>query len=429
MPTKDAHTIADLLSFLDQTPTAWHAVNNCVNTLVKHDFIELKEEDAWKIQPGGRYFVTRNGSSICAFIAPKHKLQSVRVAVAHTDSPSFKLKPNTEFYKENMLMLGVDIYGAPLLNSWLNRDLGIAGRVIFYNHEGKIQEELVRLDTVPVVIPQLAIHLDRNVNENGLVLNKQEHLAALVSVKEKPSNNSTFLERMLSNTLPLKQLISTELFLFPLESARLFGEDQELIASYRIDNLASVHAILQGLIHSHRPADSHLKMIAFWDNEEVGSHTAQGAGSPFLMHLIERISLAMECSREEFFRLLTRSLCASVDLSHATHPNYSDKHEPRHAVLLNKGIVIKTNAQQRYATDARSSAAIIDLCHQQEIPFQHHVPRGDISCGSTVGPVHANLTGMPTVDIGCPQLSMHAAREIMGAVDHLAMCRLIAAFL
>lgn len=429
MPNKDAHTIADLLSFLDQSPTAWHATQNCVSTLIKHDFIRLEEGDSWDILPGGRYFVTRNDSSICAFIAPKNKLEAVRVAAAHTDSPSFRLKPNNEFYKENMLMLGVEVYGAPMLNSWLNRDLGIAGRVIFKNHDGEIKEELVRLDTMPVVIPQLAIHLDRTVNENGIILNKQEHLAALASVGEKLNNQPTFIERLLADVLPLKQLISHELFLFPLESARLFGEKQHLIASYRIDNIASVHAALQGLLNAHKPSDSHLKMIAFWDNEEVGSHTAQGAGSPFLMHVIERIALSMDYCREDFFRILTRSLCASIDLSHATHPNYSDKHEPRHVVLMNKGIVIKANAQQRYATDARSSAVIIDLCHQHEIPFQHHVPRGDLSCGSTVGPVHATITGMPTVDIGCPQLSMHAAREIMGTADHLAMCRLITAFL
>lgn len=429
MANKETQHISQLMTFLDASPTAWHAVSNCTKELLENDFVELKEENAWSIVPGGQYLVTRNGSSLCAFIVPKKAPIALRVAASHTDSPTLKLKPHAEFYKDNMLMLGLEIYGGPLLSSWLNRDLGIAGRVIFKDKKGCIREELVRLDTSPVIIPQLAIHLDRNVNDNGLVLNKQEHLAALVSTHDKTKEKSTFLERSLKRILPLQEIYSTELFVFPLESARLFGEDQQLISSYRLDNLASVHASIKGLLSSIKPSDHLIKMITFWDNEEIGSHTAQGAGSPFLINIIERLTLALKLSREAYLRLLTRSLCASIDVSHAMHPNYSDKHEPRHVTLLNKGITIKTNAQQRYASDARSIAAIVELCHEHHIPFQHYVSRGDIPCGSTIGPIHANLTGMPTIDIGCPQLSMHSTREIMGISDQMSMCRLLTAFL
>ena len=428
MSKDDKKCIADLLKFLDISPTAWHAVSNCASELRERGFLELNEKDAWVIHPGNAYFVTRNGSSLCAFVIPKKKPQSVRLVASHTDSPSFKLKPNAEFYKENMLMLGLEIYGAPMINSWLNRDLGIAGRVVFRNKKGKVEEAIVRIDDMPIVIPQLAIHLDRTVNESGVVLNKQEHLAALAAVGEKTSDGSTFLERTIKRVISFDKLLSTELYVFPLEPARHFGEHQELIASYRIDNLASAHASLHGILKAK--ADDHtIKIAAFWDNEEIGSNTAQGAGSPFIPNMIERISLSLKLSREDYLRLIPNSLCASVDLSHAVHPNYSDKHEPRHPVLLNMGIVIKTNAQHRYATDALSSATIVNLCHDHEIKFQHHISRGDMSCGSTVGPIHANLTGMPTVDIGCPQLSMHSAREIMGSSDHLSMCRLLQAFL
>lgn len=424
----DKKTIEQLLQFLDSSPTAWHAVENCAKKLKEHGFSELKEGDAWHIKPGGHHFVVRNGSSICAFINSKKAPANLQVIAAHTDSPGFKVKPNADFIKENMLMLGLEIYGAPLLTSWLNRDLGIAGRILYSDKKGKIHEELVRLDDHPVTIPQLAIHLDRNVNENGLILNKQDHLAALASVGIDKKSKTSFLESLLKKTVSFHELLSFDLLLFPLEPARLFGEKKQLIASYRIDNLASVHSCMQGILEA-KPSEHSIKMAAFWDHEEIGSHTAQGAGSPFLPHIVERITLAQNLMREDYFRLLSGSLCVSVDLSHALHPNYKDKHEPQHTILLNKGIVIKSNAQHRYATDARSAASIIELCHQYKIPFQKYVVRGDIPSGSTIGPIHANLTGMPTVDIGCPQLSMHSCREIMGTEDHLHMCHLLARFL
>lgn len=428
---KDKKTIEHLLGFLDASPTAWHAVANCVQELMEEGFSELKEGEQWQLKPKGRHFVIRNGSSICAFVLPKRLPKSLQIVASHTDSPGFKLKPNAEFSKENMLMLGLEIYGAPLLTSWLNRDLGIAGRVVFLDKHGKTRETRVQLENIPVVIPQLAIHLDRNVNENGLILNKQEHLAALVSTKEHGKKEKhSFLERALKHSVKdFNELLSYDLFLYPLDKARLLGEEQDLIAGYRIDSLASVHAALKGFLHALEPAEDKIKVIVFWDNEEIGSHTAQGANSPFLPQIIERITLALNLSREDYFRILSQSLCASVDLGHALHPNYSDKHDPRHVALLNKGIAVKTNAQQRYATDAHSAAAIMAICKKHKIPVQKYVTRGDIPCGTTVGPLHANLTGIPTADIGCTQLSMHSCRELMGAHDQLSLLNLIKFFL
>lgn len=428
MNTKDKEKIDSLLNFFDQSPTAWHVVENCTKELLDHGFQELKEDEPWKIKSGGRYFVTRNGSSICAFVIPKASPKAIHLAASHTDSPAFKLKPNAEFINENMRMLGVEIYGGPILASWLNRDLGIAGRIIYSDLKGKTHEKIVTISDHPVVLPQLAIHLDRNVNDKGLILHKQDHLAALAGLENKKEKTS-FLERVLKKQFPIKEILAYDLFLYPLEQARLLGEHQELVASYRIDNLVSVHASLKSLLESKQPSRDLIKMIVLWDNEEIGSNTAQGASSPFIAHTIERITLALNLSRDDYFQVISRSLCVSVDLGHALHPNYKDRHEPHHVALLNKGIIIKANAQNRYASDARSTAVIVSLCHKHKIPFQKYVSRGDIPCGTTVGPIHSHVTGMPTIDIGISQLSMHACREIMAAKDHLALCDLLKAFL
>lgn len=424
---KISKEIVPFLNFLDNSPTAWHAVANCAGNLIGQGFKELKEQDSWHLKPGGQYFVTRNGSSICAFVVPTGNPAVARVIASHTDSPALKLKPNAEFYKENMIMLGLEAYGSPILGSWLNRDLGIGGRVVFVNKKGQVEEKLVRFEEFPVVIPQLAIHLDREVNEKGVVLNKQEHLAALAGVKI--PGKTTFLERMLKKNVAMKELLSVDLFLYPLEKARLIGEGGKLISSYRIDSLDSVFAALKALADSKKPHETLLKMIVLWDNEEIGSNTAQGAASPFLPTVIERIMLALKLSREEYLRLLSQSQCASVDLAHALHPNYPEKHEPRHLALLNHGIVIKSNAQHRYASDARSSAQVVDICRKNDIPYQLYVSRGDIPCGTTVGPINAHSTGMSTFDVGCAQLSMHSCREVMGVQDHLSMVRLLKHFL
>lgn len=416
--------INNLLSFFDASPTAWHVVKNSIKDLLTNGFQELKEDSPWKIKFGGKYFVIRNGSSICAFVVPKTMPKSILLAASHTDSPSFKLKPNSEFVKENMQMLGVEIYGAPILASWFNRDLGIAGRVIYRDLKGNMHEEIVSIDDHAVVIPQLAIHLDRNVNENGLVVHKQDHLAALAGIENKKEKRS-FLERVLK--LPIKEILAYDLFLFPLEKARLLGENGDFVASYRIDNLTSVHASLYGLLASGQPDQDKIKMIVFWDNEEIGSNTAQGAGSPFLAQTLERIALTLNGTQEDYFQWISRSLCVSVDLGHALHPNYKDRHEPQHLALLNHGVIIKANAQNRYASEARTTAMIVSLCQKYKIPFQKYVSRGDIPCGSTVGPIHSNNTGMPTIDIGIPQLSMHACRELISAKDYVSLCELLAA--
>jgi len=420
---KTHEIISDLLTFLDGSPTAWHAIDQIKKKLLQEGFTELQESETWKISLGKKYFITRNDSSICAFRVPSKTPESSKIIGSHTDSPSLKLKPNAEFCAANMTMLGTEVYGAPLLSSWLNRDLGIAGRVFHLDKNGEKVHSLVSIDDSPVIIPQLAVHLDRGVNETGLILNKQTHLAALAGVDVKEE----FLTTLLEKKTGAKQILSHDLFLFPIERASLIGFQQQLFASYRIDSLNSVHAALNALTTA--PKSNELQLVVFWDNEEVGSATAQGASSPFLLQILERITLALNISREQFLRFLSQSFCVSVDLAHGFHPSHPEKFEPLHQTLLNHGIVIKSNAQQRYASNADSVSTIIALCHEHKIPFQHFTSRNDMPCGSTLGPLQASSTGITTVDIGCPQLSMHSSREIAGCADHLHMCRLLEAFL
>lgn len=425
---KNSAIIQNLILFLDTSPTAWHAVAAACNQLQEAGFLELSEQTSWDIQPQQRYVVTRNGSSLCAFITPKHFPKRVRLLASHTDSPGFKLKPQPEIRKHHAILLGVEVYGAPLLSSWFNRDLGIAGRILYTQRHGQIKESLVRLDHYPVTIPQLAIHLDREVNEKGLQLNKQDHLNALAGL-ESSFKDSSFLESLLREEIDFEQIIAHDLFLFPLEQARLLGYQNSFLAAYRIDSLASVHAALTALLDHSDPLEEEIKMIIFWDNEEVGSQTAQGAQSPFFNQILERIVDGFGGTREDYFCLINRSTCLSIDLAHALHPNYAEKHDPQHQPILGQGVVLKSNAQQRYATSARSSLPIKMMAALKQIPLQMFVSRNDIPCGTTIGPLQAGLTGIQTADIGCGQLSMHACRELMACQDHIDMCHLLGSLL
>lgn len=417
--------ISDFIDFLNHSPTAWHAVRAMTNKLAKEKFLILDERAHWNIQPGCRYSVTRNGSTLCAFTTPHKIPKRLRLFASHTDSPGFKLKPQYEIKRNKAILFGVEIYGAPLITSWLNRDLGIAGRILYYNQRGEIQERLVRLDKYGVTIPQLAIHLDREVNDKGPLLNKQEHLNVLAGLEEQTKQESTLLERWLSQEIDLHQLISHDLFLFPLEKAALLGNEHQLIAAYRIDSLASVHAALTAFLKNPSPLDDEIKMVIFWDHEEIGSQTSQGADSPFFTQVIERLMDAYRGTKEDYFCMLNRSICVSIDLAHGLHPNYPEKHDLQHQPILGQGVVLKNSAQQRYATQGVSSLPILHAAKLKQIPLQHFVSRNDIPSGSTIGPLHASRTGIPTVDIGSGQLSIHSCRELMACQDHISMCRLL----
>lgn len=410
------------LKFLSDSPTSFHAVREVKKALLAHSFVELDEKSTWKLKSGGRYFCYREGTLI-AFLLPEKKLEKALIFASHTDSPALKLKPNGEFQKEGMTLWASEIYGAPLLTSWLNRDLGIAGKVLFLHKKGQVEEALVDIRSSPAVIPQLAIHLDREVNEKGLLLNKQEHLNAVAAIASPKIKH--YLFHLLTKELPIKELLAHDLFLYPLEPPALVGAGQELIASYRLDSLASVWAILQALF-SRKPAPHELQMMALWDHEEIGSGTTTGAESPHFSHILERIALNLNLAREDYFKLLHSSLSISVDLGHAVHPSYPEKHDPHHKPVLGGGILIKTHAQKKYATDAGSAKRVISAAIKGKIPFLIASGRNDIPSGSTIGPIHSALTGIATVDIGISQLSMHSARELASASDVKALYELLA---
>lgn len=419
-----SHILTDFKAFLDASPTSWHAVKEMGNRLAIREFHPLDEKEKWHLELGKKYFVTRGGA-LCAFALPSMKPTQAIILASHTDSPALKLKPVPVYQKANMTQFGVEMYGSPLLTSWLNRDLALAGRVVITNSSGEPEERLVHLDDALVFIPQLAIHFDREINERGLYLNKQDHLSPIVGLSDDSKMPVDALEKLLRRHLSFHSLLSFELFLVPHESARFVGIENEMLASYRIDNLAGVHAALSAIGFLEKPAHQRLQLSFFWDNEEIGSRTKEGAASPFLNHLLERIAYSLKINSEEVLLLKNNAFCVSVDMAHALNPNYPKKYEPHHAPLLGKGIVIKYNADQKYASNALSAAIVIHACQLLNLPYQSYVCRSDLPCGSTVGPIVAQSTGINTVDIGCPQLSMHSIREIMASKDYLDMVKLL----
>lgn len=428
--------IEKLLAFFDHSPTPWHAALQLEEIFLGHGFLSLHPLDPWSLEFGKDYFVKEAGV-FCAFRIPKKKPQEVRIAAAHSDSPCLKVKPNGYFEKEGMQLLSLEVYGGVLLNSWLNRDLYLAGRIFVELENGAIQEQIVSFPDFPLVIPQLSIHLDKESQEKGLLLNKQEHTVAVLGLSFEGKEKTSSLEKILLKHTPFKRLISHDLFAVPLEKARLLGVNKELIASYRIDNLAGVFASTRALLSQAPPngpvpskpsQDDVLQMMIAWDHEEIGSNTRFGASSSLLQEILYRILAKLGCNEEERICIKKRSFCVSVDMAHAPHPGHEKKLDPHHAPLLGRGIVLKEQAAFKYATDGKSSVRILQLCHENQIPCQRFVPRGDMHCGSTVGPIIAHTTGIETVDIGCPQCSMHSIREVMAKEDFLSMQKLLSFF-
>lgn len=418
-----------LLEFIDASPTPFHAVAEAARRLEESGFTRLREEDAWKLAPGGRHYVTRNGSTLIAFVvgtgAPAE--HGFRLVGAHTDSPNLRLKPQPEHVREGYRQLGVEVYGGVLLHTWFDRDLSLAGRVLV---AGEAEPRLVNLRRPVARIPNIAIHLNREVNEKGFVVNKQTHLPPVVGLEppavdgQKPSRGW------------FKELLGAELGVDPaaIESFDLMFHDavpcvasgfvEELIHAPRLDNLGSAHAALEALRAAAATPTPATRGIALYDNEEVGSESAEGAASPFLAAVLERVALAFDnATREDLHRAMARSHFVSADMAHAVHPHHVDRHEPQHMPRLNAGPVVKINSNLRYATNAATQAYFERLCREADVPFQRFVNRTDLPCGTTIGPITAARLGIPTVDVGNPMLSMHSIREMAGSHDHPLMIK------
>ncbi len=413
---------ADLLSFLQASPTPFHAVAEAAVRLGAAGFRRLVEADPWAELPGGGYYVTTADTNLIAFVLPddRSRRQAFQIVGAHTDSPNLRLKPNAGYAAEGYAQVGVEVYGGALLNSWLDRDLGLAGRVLVRDGDGAIASRLVTIDRPLLRVPQLAIHLDREVNDKGLVLNRQDHLAPILGLGDTP--DLLILVGGAAGIDPA-HIVGSELMLFDLTAPALGGAANEFIFSARLDNLAMCHAAVTALARVKAPTA--ISVIALFDHEEVGSASAAGAGSAVLPRILERLA----GDRTTFLRACAASTCISADMAHAVHPNYPGRHEARHKPQLNGGPVIKTNAQQRYATTATTAAMFAALCRDEDVPVQHYVARTDLPCGSTIGPITSTLLGIATVDVGNPMLSMHSAREMAGSRDPALMTRVLARYL
>ena len=404
-----------LLAYLDSSPSPWHAVGSSCRLLDAAGFVELDERDPWADLPPAAYVV--RGGALIAWRRPSTaRPRSIRIIGAHTDSPCLRVKPNPDTSRAGWRQLGVEVYGGALLNSWLDRDLGLAGRVLTTGGDST----LVHVDAAIARVPQLAIHLDREVNEHGLVLDRQAHLTPVWATEL-----SVDFEKWLGAAASLDGIPAWwELCLYDVQPAGVLGADRSMLASGRLDNLVSCWAATTALAAAEPSAD--LAVIALFDHEEVGSASTTGASGPFLSTILER--LHGDGSRDDFHRLLAASSCISADNAHAVHPNYPERHDPEHAPIVNHGPAIKINMNQRYATSADTAQLFASACEQAGVPVQTFVSRNNMPCGSTIGPLTATRLGIATVDVGVPQLSMHSARELCGVRDPQWLADALAAY-
>jgi aspartyl aminopeptidase len=416
-----------LLDFIEASPTPFHCSRSLKNKLEAAGFVSLKERDFWTLEKGGKYMVFRQDSSVCAFILGTEAPQNsgIRLVGAHTDSPNLRLKPNASYVNCGYIQLGVEVYGGVLLSSWLDRDLSIAGRVLLRTPEGRQKPRLIRIDRPIARIPQLAIHLNRNVNEDGLKLNKQLHLPPVLGMSLKELN----LEEVLSLAgEPVSELVSYDLQLFDTQKPVLAGLNQEFIYAPRLDNQAMCYAGMEALISSASRKTKHTRVLVCFDHEEVGSVSSQGGNSTFVRDILERLVTSEANPQESYFRSVAKSFFISADMAHATHPNYPELHEPRHQPLINQGPVVKTSHNQRYASNGETVGIFLELCNIAKVPSQHLVSRTDLSCGSTIGPMTTAKLGIRGVDVGSPMLSMHSIREMAGTQDTDSMIKVFALF-
>lgn len=423
------HHAQDLLDFIDQSPSPWHAVATLEQRLAGHGYTRLEETAAWSLRPGGRHTVIRGGSSLIAFRLGKGSPaeQAFRIVGAHTDSPGLRLKPKAPHHSESMLRLGVEVYGGPILATFTDRDLSLAGRVCVRGENG-IEARLVRFEQPLLRLPNLAIHMNRAVNEEGLKLNKQSELPLLLAgIEEGLPAQDRFLRLLAERTgCEAADLLSFELNVYDTQPGALWGPEGEFIADGQIDNLSSCHAGLTALLTMED--GEHTSVAAFFDHEEIGSESHKGADGSFLSDVLERIALGLGADPAGYRRALARSFLVSADAAHAHHPNFPHAYEPLHAIRVNGGPAVKINANQRYATDGLTEARFQALCERAGVPCQKYVHRTDLACGSTIGPMTAARLGIATVDCGCPMWAMHSARESAGVLDQAWFAKVLGEF-
>lgn len=414
-----------LIDFLKASPTPFHATRSLAKRLHAAGFRPLDEREPWHTEAGGRYYVTRNDSSIIAFrLGSRAPLDGgLRLVGAHTDSPCLRVKPQPELQRQGFFQLGVEVYGGALLAPWFDRDLSLAGRVTF-REGGKVQSLLIDFEQPIAVIPNLAIHLNREANQ-GWAINAQNELPPILA--QLPGEDRADFRAVLTERLAEEHGISAdavldyELSFYDTQGAAVIGLNQDFIAGARLDNLLSCYAGLQALIEADGDETC---VLVCTDHEEIGSCSACGADGPFLEQVLRRVLP----EGDAFVRTIQKSLLVSADNAHGVHPNYADKHDANHGPKLNAGPVIKVNSNQRYATNSETAGFFRHLCLAEEVPVQSFVVRSDMGCGSTIGPITASQLGVPTVDIGLPTFAMHSIRELAGSHDLAHLVRVLSAF-
>ncbi len=434
-----AELVHDLLSFLDASPTPYHAVVETTERLESAGYRRLREQDAWDLVPGDRVYVVRGGGSLIAFeIGTEYVADAgFRMIGAHSDSPGLRIKPRPDLKAHGYRQLAVEPYGGALLHTWLDRDLGLAGRVSIAT-AGDPRTVLIDLRRAVARIPSLAIHLYRELRTDGLKLNEQTHLAPVIGLESTGELAALLSEELAAQAIDTgedavapRDILAFDLMFYDLQGASLGGVANEFVLSGRLDNLGSSHAALSALLAAGDAGESEFtRVVALYDHEEIGSRSAHGAQGTFLFDVLDRIAMVAGAGEPDArIRALARSWLVSADMAHAVHPNYADRHEPGHMPVIGGGPVIKVNAGQSYASEADSAALFASICRRCQVPYQHFVARSDLGCGSTIGPITAARLGVRTVDVGNPMLSMHSCREMAGAGDVEPMVRVLTAYL
>ncbi|NLA35867.1 MAG: M18 family aminopeptidase [Actinobacteria bacterium] len=406
----------DLIAFIDDSPSPYHAANNAAALLAAAGFSDATGNPGALPQLG----YLRSGAMLLAWAQPAEPdgIAAVRIVGAHTDSPNLRIKPHADLGGSGMRRLAAEPYGGALLNSWLDRDLGLSGRVALRRGDAVV-DVLFRVDEPVLRVPQLAIHLDRDVSSSGLLLNKQQHLNPVWGLGDpEPGEFVSWLAEAID--ADPDDIVGWEAMCHDLTPSRRIGVDRELLAAPRLDNLCSSFGALQAVLAAGGDHDS-IVIAALFDHEEIGSETATGAGGPHLAALVERLWSDAGATPGERAEALGRSRILSADMAHGTHPNYPERHEPNHHITLGGGPVLKVNVNGRYATDSLTGGEFMALCRDLSVPSQTYAHRADLACGSTIGPISAARLGIATADVGMAQLSMHSARELMAVddVDHM----------
>jgi len=416
--------IKDLMNFLNASPTSYQAAGEIEKKLVSKGFTRLDETEPWKLSAGKKYYLIRNQSAVIAFSLGKKKLHQTgfRISAAHLDSPGLKIKCGGDKLERNNTKLAVELYGGPIVSTWLDRELSIAGRIMVKTgsskkkDSGNWESKRVDLKEPMAIIPNVAIHLNREVNK-GFEYNAQNHLQAIIQAVDK-NNKAKTLKEILAAKLKLKadQIGAYDLFLYDPSPVAIIGADREMLVSGRLDNLAMSHAISAAIAESE-PVDA-TNIAIFYDNEEISSMTPEGANSSFTTDVLQRICWSQNLNPEQTLISFRKSFLVSADMANAFHPNFTEKYDPAFVTMLNHGPAIKMNASQRYATTADSSARFESICEAVKVPVQKIINRSDSISGITIGPITSAKLGIATVDVGNPMWAMHSIRETMGVLDH-----------